>query len=495
MAMGYYLVIGDKTTCGGVILEGDPTHLIMGIPVARELDRVTCGKLPPSMQFPISGGIPGDTVNMRNFAGTLHSKSTCPCQSRFIPSMVDDFYELAPGDDGFRINRDSQEEAEQHAQSARKHNFGSEDSNDDDSDNDNKKLSYTIKLSGNKILTPLNIPDFEEMMSGGDTKNTEKIEFVITNSGDEPDGLTVEILDGTTLIYSEHKISEFYEPGSHSWSWDGYSNKGILDTQVLKSPALMVRLIALLDDQMIKVDCVLDNTAEQEDWVDVKVNKNTRSVDIQWRVGFEDGGISGSNTTLKPVSYADLQNIAKSGIEFYWSRNGARGGGIGDCIITDKGNYKATVVTVINVEPMMSEFELVENLDGEYGRSSSLAGFRKVSHNLGFYYDRYLQGKEKDGYIATANRFRLDSAHEMGHIVLNKYASHSSPDFSWSHKGTSTVLTQESLPGNKMSRAGEIDLMKYSDDPAPVVVKYMNSVAANEDVKGLIWLSRVKFNV
>ena len=37
---GCYLVVGDKTTCGGVIIEGDPTHTIMGIHVAREFYRV-----------------------------------------------------------------------------------------------------------------------------------------------------------------------------------------------------------------------------------------------------------------------------------------------------------------------------------------------------------------------------------------------------------------------------------------------------------------------
>ncbi|MDK9364654.1 PAAR domain-containing protein [Lelliottia wanjuensis] len=500
MPMGYYLVMGDKTTCGGVILEGDPTHLIMGKPVARELDRVTCGKLPPYIQFPISGSIPGDVVNMRNFAGTLHSKSTCPCQSRFIPSMVNDFYEMAPAGGGAGNSASAQDEPDQHAQSAKKDQFGnrngsdSEAPNDDDSDNDNKKLSYTIELSGNKILTPLNIPDFEEMISGGDTKNTEKIDFVITNTGDEPGGLALEVVNGNTLLYSEYKLSEFYEPGAHHWSWDGYSNKGILDTKMLKSPDLLVRLIAVSDEQKIRIDYVLNNSAEQEDWVDVKVNKNTQSVDIEWRVGFEDGGISGSNTTLKPIGYAGLQSLAKSGIEFYWSRNGTRGGGIGDGIVTDKGNYKASVVAIINAEPMMSEFDLIENLDNEYGRSTSLVGLRKVNHNLGYYYDRYLQGKEKDGYIATENQFKLDSAHEMGHIVLNKYAPHSSPDYSWSHKGTSTVFTQESLSNNKMPRTGEVDLMKYSDDHASAMVQYFNSVAASEDVNGLIWLSRVKFN-
>lgn len=46
MTKGYYLVIRDKTTCGCIIAEGETRHTIMGKAVARELDRVTCGKLP-----------------------------------------------------------------------------------------------------------------------------------------------------------------------------------------------------------------------------------------------------------------------------------------------------------------------------------------------------------------------------------------------------------------------------------------------------------------
>ncbi len=117
-----------------------------------------------------------------------------------------------------------------------------------------------------------------------------------------------------------------------------------------------------------------------------------------------------------------------------------------------------------------------------------------MNHNLGYYYDRYLQGKEKDSYIATENQFKLDAAHELGHVVLNKYAPHSSPDYSWSHKGTSTVLTQEALTGTPMPNAGEIDLIKYSDHHLGASDIYSRSVAANEDVNGLIWLSRVKFD-
>ncbi|PLR30090.1 PAAR domain-containing protein [Chimaeribacter coloradensis] len=91
MAKGYYLVLGDKTTCGGMIIGGDTTHTLLGKPVAREQEQVTCGIYPGI--FTIVGHIPCDSVNGRKFAGTLHSKSSCPCQSRLIPSILTNTYE------------------------------------------------------------------------------------------------------------------------------------------------------------------------------------------------------------------------------------------------------------------------------------------------------------------------------------------------------------------------------------------------------------------
>ena len=92
MAKGNYLVVGNKTTCGGVITEGCDMFTIMGVPVAREMDRVTCGQHPGT--YMITGCVPGDSVDGRGYAGTLHSKSSCPCQARFIASMVEDTYEI-----------------------------------------------------------------------------------------------------------------------------------------------------------------------------------------------------------------------------------------------------------------------------------------------------------------------------------------------------------------------------------------------------------------
>ncbi|MCW7762371.1 S-type pyocin domain-containing protein [Photorhabdus luminescens] len=89
MAIGYFLLVGDKTTCGGQIITGDHTMTFNGKATAREGDKVTCGKHPGT--YTIVGGV-SDVFDMgRKLAGTLDSVSTCPCRARFINSEMDSY--------------------------------------------------------------------------------------------------------------------------------------------------------------------------------------------------------------------------------------------------------------------------------------------------------------------------------------------------------------------------------------------------------------------
>ncbi|MGJ0481678.1 PAAR domain-containing protein [Pantoea agglomerans] len=88
---GNFLFRGDKTVCGGVILEGWSDHQFFDKDMACEGHKVTCGKHPG--RFRICGGI-NDEIHGKRIAGTLHSYSSCPCKSKFIPSNHDDDYEL-----------------------------------------------------------------------------------------------------------------------------------------------------------------------------------------------------------------------------------------------------------------------------------------------------------------------------------------------------------------------------------------------------------------
>ncbi|HCD1969690.1 TPA: PAAR domain-containing protein, partial [Escherichia coli] len=86
-------------------------------------------------------------------------------------------------------------------------------------------------------------------------------------------------------------------------------------------------------------------------------------VNIIWRLAVSDGGIKGSNPKLSPVPYNDLVDLTKNGVEFYWSRNGSRGGGIGESIVTAIGVFKVNVKAEINITPSMRTFSLISSLD------------------------------------------------------------------------------------------------------------------------------------
>ncbi|MEY0037697.1 PAAR domain-containing protein [Providencia rettgeri] len=87
MAIGYFLRVGDRTTCGGQILTGDNTMQWYGVAGAREGDMVSCGK--HSGRFYIVGGCNSVWDEGRKVAGMLESMSSCPCHARFINSIHD----------------------------------------------------------------------------------------------------------------------------------------------------------------------------------------------------------------------------------------------------------------------------------------------------------------------------------------------------------------------------------------------------------------------
>jgi uncharacterized Zn-binding protein involved in type VI secretion len=96
MGYGFFLVIGDKTTCGGKIVSGCIEHTIHGQPTACEGDQYICGV--DKKLYQIVGGQPGYFIHDRRAAGTAHSVGMCPCKCRFIHShsgMTYDYESMA----------------------------------------------------------------------------------------------------------------------------------------------------------------------------------------------------------------------------------------------------------------------------------------------------------------------------------------------------------------------------------------------------------------
>jgi uncharacterized Zn-binding protein involved in type VI secretion len=129
MALGFYLRVGDPTTCKGKILTGDETLSWYGVAGAREGDLVSCGKHPGT--YKILGGTSDIWDEGRRLAGTLDSISSCPCKAKFIPSIPDCYEQETPSPsrhssavalvpNALMPNLSSESEPEQHAQTAKK---------------------------------------------------------------------------------------------------------------------------------------------------------------------------------------------------------------------------------------------------------------------------------------------------------------------------------------------------------------------------------------
>lgn len=349
-------------------------------------------------------------------------------------------------------------------------------------------LYYQAHLNpdGNQVFTPLEIEDFDEIASGK-TKNKEKIDFRIINRKQPAESLTIEVFDDSRLIYSEPDTTQFLSSGEHYWQWDGYDISGVLDTETLKSNKLKIVITAKSNDESQVIELKLKNKNKEVDWIDAKINRNSKTVEVTIRASFSDGGVEGTGISM---TYSDLEAMAKSGIEHYWSRNGKRANGIDTPVNTAKGRYKISVKAEVNVEPKAGNFPLIEKLDKKFGRATSLALFRKIYHNVGFWSDIGFTTQDAD------EDFKHTTAHELGHLILNEYGDGGLiPEYSWSHKETSSAIIQTPNENNPTPTSGEIDLMHYhSDFPKSYLDYWGRSVAAEQDVKGLVWLTRIKFN-
>ncbi|MBS0847977.1 PAAR domain-containing protein [Citrobacter sp. JGM124] len=87
MSIGFWIVQGDKTSCGGSVLEGHPEGTRFGPNQNRQAvngSKVSCGKHPGT--YSVGGGHPGEIIHGCYAASTLYSRSTCPCKAFFIPT-------------------------------------------------------------------------------------------------------------------------------------------------------------------------------------------------------------------------------------------------------------------------------------------------------------------------------------------------------------------------------------------------------------------------
>jgi hypothetical protein len=119
---------------------------------------------------------------------------------------------------------------------------------------------------------------------------------------------------------------------------------------------------------------------------------------------------------------------------------------------------------------------------------------------VGRAYDAFVTKAKAPSALQAAKDYAREdflhtAAHEFGHFILNSYGDGGLiPHYSWTHKGSSTLLQNE-IDGTATPRSGEIDVMHYFKHYAVNDWdRWSRTVAAEVDAKGLIWLARVQFD-
>ncbi|KYK85558.1 hypothetical protein SC29R_11090, partial [Aggregatibacter actinomycetemcomitans serotype f str. SC29R] len=207
----------------------------------------------------------------------------------------------------------------------------------------------------------------------------------------------------------------------------------------MKDETTYVRAVGVIgsafrDDAVQLLAQPFKECAEPVDWLDVRVDRGAKTIDVEWRVAFDDGGVSGKANADTP-SFADLTKLALEGIKKHW----------GGQINTAKGSYAVVVNPVLATEKAAPSLTLQVEMGSSYNRSvnaSCACGtLAKLGRGLGNLFSDvtrvwYLQGYYEYREVpknSIDNEFKMTVAHESGHSVLSSYAYKSTglSNYSW----------------------------------------------------------------
>ena len=248
-------------------------------------------------------------------------------------------------------------------------------------------------------FVPLGISAYDGKQEKGNIK------FTIDIEDSDADKLLIQVRDGANVIYEEEITDgSMLKVGSHPWYWDGFDSNGILDTNMLTKASNLNLLSKVWLDDEIEFETV-DFKAEYNEikWVDVKIDKNIKRIDITLRVNLTDGGAYGIDctnvvgsikegipprticpwekipkkaiNTANPIikkrtrSFDELKQMVLDGINIYWSRKSSKTNGT----IINNENWEiiVTAVNTDNSDISLNDIPLIYNTNNPWSRSGN----------------------------------------------------------------------------------------------------------------------------
>ncbi|MFL0088152.1 hypothetical protein V2550_05715 [Tenacibaculum maritimum] len=380
---------------------------------------------------------------------------------------------------------------------------------------------------------PLGIPDFK----GKKDRDFIQVSYLI--EGNDAVELTIQIRDGGKIIYQE-KITDSSKltKGEHRWKWNGFDSNGIYDSAVFTTAKdLNIYTIAIDNEENYSRKRV-EFTAKYSEvkWVDVKINKNTKRIDVTLRVNLKDGGEigtekdctqvgSGQYSSIKTVcpwekipekdikrygnppiksrtkSFKDLEQLALEGLSYHWGRN--KNHFIAKNVDINGELYEVFVNAINTTKKAMDDVDLIFNTNHKWMRSGNpgtvedpisfvgnIVSREAICYNVGYIYE-YFYKDSWDYQIENSENleFKFTSSHEIGHTILKAYGG---TFYSYGHKESVNTITQKmKSTAPEYPKTGEIDIMPYYPQSPPPTV-YNRYIASEKDVLSLLWLTKLK---
>ncbi|PYF77285.1 hypothetical protein [Pedobacter nutrimenti] len=363
---------------------------------------------------------------------------------------------------------------------------------------------FGLKLSlfgEEKTFVPMGIPDFKSR-----SENPYFI-FEYKLEGEVLESLTFEVLDQEgQLIYSMPCKPEYSKPGAYLIYWDGFDNQDCYDSSRFNSKVLKAVLRAIYMDKSQTVETLFRTEYKEVRWLDVKIDRKAKKIEALLRTNLKDGGTEGLPEGQRvpeniveihgkgPLdqatkNFGELLDAALEGLAYHWGRNAHHPEAKN--IVLDNGEAYQFFLKPDNQGAKTVKSPVITyrtNLSP--GRSRNWEMSRILYYNAGYLkFPRQWYYENDDKAMLD---FKHTAAHEIGHEILLAYGGHV---YSKSHKGSSTIVTQSPLGNFLYPGKGEIDLMiYYVENPQyPYPSDYIKrSVAAEKDVLGLVWLSKLR---
>lgn len=305
---------------------------------------------------------------------------------------------------------------------------------------------------------------------------------------------------------------DYTKIGTYVLLWDGFNNDGIYDSSLFNDKTLTARVTGEKAGKKKMKEVSFHTSRKKAEWVDVKINKNSKRVDVNLKVDLTDGGNEGINSGSKVsaealayynqvpyssqvTSYADIEKYALDGIARFWSRNS---GNIGKGVNVNSELYEVFVTAKVDGDGLAAP-KIIYQTNTESGRSRNWELSRILYFYEGYlYYDDWK--KEAANKVVFQNKgwyfkrpdlddFKMVAAHEIGHEILLTYGG---AVYSKTHKGTShwSMIIQDPDEDATYVRntPGEIDLMKYYHDYYDIP----RTIISEFDLLKVIWLTKIK---